>query len=261
MENICLEKTLEIIHKRGYETRTIATNKFSEPDIGISILKSGFTPVFYWNNTPIEEDIETEEEMAEFLIKWHNKWKDAAPYDENLFNDKEELKTKLRVAIMPTVKCDNSIARPSMFEGISEYIYLDINEECDAKVNKTMLDMFDMTEDELWKVARNNSINEVVIQSLGSLFGVDEEDAVEIYMVSNTTNHKGAASILFESVRDELFDIFKKNRLTILPSSIHEVLVCKEMVKEAADAMVKDANETVVLPTDVLANESFIITR
>ena len=72
-------------------------------------------------------------------------------------------------------------------------------------------------------------------------------------VTSNNLSY-GAISILF--AKEELKELFP-NGYTVIPSSIHEVLVTELAEADRVDSMVVEVNDTQVDPTEQLSNHGY----
>ena len=80
----------------------------------------------------------------------------------------------------------------------------------------------------------------------------------QIYVLSCNNNMNGASAMLHADVLTDLADKCNVNELTILPSSIHEVLVYTGSMNEnQANDMVTSVNNEVVNDSDVLSNHIY----
>ena len=81
---------------------------------------------------------------------------------------------------------------------------------------------------------------------------------VALYVLTNDTKSNGAAEILNDNVRQELAD--KIGDFYVLPSSVHETLIIpksEDMDRMQLEQMVRDVNETQVIPEERLSNHVY----
>lgn len=145
----------------------------------------------------------------------------------------------------------------------------DPNGKAVVTVTNELLNMYGISAEQLFKDAEKNSLKKEPIKliSLGNmvagLFGGtpdDIDDAVEAYVISNTSGFQGAAVIAYP-------DFFKQaveaigGSCFVLPSSVHEFLILKDEGQEveALNAMVQNVNKTVLSPRDFLSDQCYHI--
>ncbi len=91
------------------------------------------------------------------------------------------------------------------------------------------------------------------------LFGGHGADMPEIYVISNELKVQGAAVVFYTDILEH-FAAEKNSDLILLPSSVHEWLVLTEASSgdiSGLEAMVREANEQVVLPEEILSEHVY----
>lgn len=123
---------------------------------------------------------------------------------------------------------------------------------------------------EAWEIARKNVCDDTVIESmeqimaetLGMSYDPDVEPDLPLYIISTVDKIKGASVILN---RDKLKEFGKKHgtdKILVLPSSIHEMLIApyqEWMDIEAMKNLVQEVNASEVLPEDRLIDKAYIM--
>lgn len=112
-----------------------------------------------------------------------------------------------------------------------------------------------LTEEQLYSLAKVNTPQKFPLQQLqgaGYTEGLNEifEGKVQfrdVRTVTNSLHVNGAAAVLYENVLKEISDEDLSNEIVIIPTSVHEMLVCsaeKEMLNEKENlvAMLKKLN-------------------
>lgn len=135
-------------------------------------------------------------------------------------------------------------------------------------VTTSMCEAYGVTEEELYKGALNNITDDIVAhRSLSSVLtsfgyyidGVDNPEKIfEPMTVLTNRNHTfGASLIIKEEVLNKAMERMHTDKLIILPSSIHDVLVINANAIERDIAsfreMVKAVNDTTVKPSEILS--------
>ena len=131
------------------------------------------------------------------------------------------------------------------------------------------LKMWNISKEKLHEIARKNtlvmrpyqllSMKEVIHDILGETQIEDESDDIPMYVLSNQDKSMGAAYILYDTVLSDIGNILKEN-FYVLPSSIHECIIVPDSVetpKEELVSMVREINETQVLPEEVLSDNIY----
>ena len=127
-----------------------------------------------------------------------------------------------------------------------------------------------ITEEELFACARENTLH-IQPEEFLSMDGVLEkfqgcgeakaetENVLPMYVLTNKTNYFGAASLLFDSVLQDIADKLEDD-FWILPSSIHECIIIpaeSAMPKEEMQEMVREINRNEVAAEDFLSDEIY----
>ncbi len=92
----------------------------------------------------------------------------------------------------------------------------------------------------------------------------DEASAAlpRLLALTNVRQQFGASVILYPGVLSRLADTWKDD-LMILPSSIHEMLAlpASDMANQNPDSMIREINDTVLLPEDILSDHCYLYRR
>ena len=137
-------------------------------------------------------------------------------------------------------------------------------------VSKGMLELWGISEQELFETAEKNAIYDVkpmsvLIKELTKqpMRSELEHEADAMYVVSNENRRRGAAGIfnteLIQKRAEELGCNFY-----ILPSSLHEIILMREDMApemEILENMVRDINKTQVLVEDYLSDSIYYYDR
>jgi hypothetical protein len=139
------------------------------------------------------------------------------------------------------------------------------------KVTSEHLKLIDITEEQLfnaaWDCTKPTIIKEDMAEVIAAMMGVSveelSEDAPIQIVLTNQSKLHGAIAIKDTWLLSEIADRYKSD-LAILPSSIHECIVMP--VNESTDfrdlnAMVREINETQVLPEEWLSNHAYRFNR
>jgi len=136
-------------------------------------------------------------------------------------------------------------------------------------VTKHLLERYDLSEDEAFEYAmRNNEdsseivpIRKVVEDLVGHEMP-EEECEQAMYVVSNAYCSKGASLMFSKKIQSELLEIFGRQSVAVLPSSVDEFIAVNAELydMDGLKEMVAEVNRTQVDPEDRLTDEVYLIT-
>lgn len=136
-------------------------------------------------------------------------------------------------------------------------------------VTNNHLDLWKVTEEELYEVAKQNTpkIMEARIGTMGNIMrelGVPDSDIddVPMYIITNEDRINGATVMLYHDKLKQLADRLDSD-LYILPSSVHEVIAVPAEIGEAVAfaQMVREINRVEVSPEEVLSDSLYKFER
>jgi len=223
---------------------------------------------------------EMENNMDEMLMNWNPDFLDPEKGIRNWEYAKER--------VVPMLVNEHS-AEPSESIVSREYLGMkviyfldfkveDMNFFALVKVSNELLDLWDVTIDELDKVAKQNLLEKgYFCKEMASVlrdFMCDEElinsmeeaiaanrDKTKMYVLSREDNRYGAALIMLPEVRERIGEIVKSDRYVVLPSSRHELIVIPENDDtdyEFLKGIVKSVNDLEVPADDLLSYDVFV---
>ena len=148
------------------------------------------------------------------------------------------------------------------------YVSREENDIASILVTNKIQKMWNVPTEEIHSTALENSMSVLPLRVSGmgevvtELFaGDDMEEDREIsgdeslYVVTNKQSMNGASAIFYPNAAEKIGAIFP-NGCYVLPSSIHEVLLCEKgsMLPEELENMVREINRNVVAPNEVLSD-------
>ncbi len=170
------------------------------------------------------------------------------------------------------------VKRPAEFEGIEEYCYIcgssGSENRWSVKLTPELLDRVQLSEEEIWKAAERNTYREaeITFQSMESLLkdifvseliGDQAAWCVPMFVISNPGKLHGAVQIFNKKAVKAWAGSRGYDRLIVLPSSIHEVIVVPsnetDLSKEELDRMVTEVNSSHVDPAEQLSDRAYLI--
>lgn len=144
-----------------------------------------------------------------------------------------------------------------------------------AIISNATLEAYGITKDELYDQAKENDkkntykqpilcdINDIIFNIIAGEKLFDEKNLLEnneiinieddeLLVLSNRGSREGAALLFNEDVLERISEVMNGDYY-IIPSSIHEVIVLKEMPAPELNQMIAEVNNTQVEPEDVLS--------
>lgn len=157
------------------------------------------------------------------------------------------------------------------------YLLLQTGENCRSAsvlVTDRLMEMWDSSETELLEHARRNTPlkMEYSVCSMQSILGgypetkAGKENCLQqIYVLTNRNALYGAGCIMYDGLLEKLADDMESG-FYILPSSIHEVILCRASVYNQAEAavlkeMVTEINRTELLEEEILMDAVYYFDR
>lgn len=261
-----IKEALERRFENGFiiETATVTKNNNVKKE-GIIIRKKeeNCAPTFYVDST------KTIDENVEAIF---NAYKNlpSAPFKTDLsdMTDLELMNAKIFFCIRnASTNKDDAVTNP--IQGTSlEYIYrCFFSEEATFIIKESMLKIWGINKEQLHKIAVANTplLQKEKVESLQDILGISAPADIPVppnmYVVTNTTGIYGASVICYPGMGEKLCDIFGKDEVILIPSSIHELIALDIDDAEALPYMIEDVNETMLNPEEVLGNTPLKINR
>ena len=265
------------LEKRGYKAEKFETVKNGVTFEGIRIkTDTGIDPIIYCTEEFLKDAEEaggTLEDVTHEIIGLYEERK-RPDLDVRQLLERDYFLKHLQIGLQRASTQDVVKKNLDEFEGIEEYLYISQEGKngCIAflKVSEQLLDRVRVSEDEAWKRATENTCEETTIVSLGEAISevmgfeydekMDEEEP--FYIISNKCGIQGASAVLNRQALETFAEYNNVNKLVVLPSSIHEMLLipCREGVNlsDYSD-MVARINRTGVKPEERLTDRAYII--
>ena len=271
------EMIITELSNRGYKAEAQNTIKNGVEFEGIRILTdSNIAPVIY--TKAIIENAENEnkslDEVVSEIISIYESHK-SFEFDVNMIFDRDFILNSIFVGLQKVSTEDIEKKLCEDFEGIESYLYIrgeaDRERSYSIKVSKEILDRANISEVEAWEQAQTNTDAETSLESMAKVmsemlgFEYSEEMDVQtpFFIISNTSKVKGASAILNKKVLAEFGERYQTDKIVVLPSSIHEMLLVpytEEIDIDTFSDMVASVNGSEVEPTEQLVDRAFIIT-
>ena len=220
----------------GIEAKEITVTKNGVELTGIQINNgTEVNPVVYYTD-------ESEEEIVERCIKAMEMKLDV---DVDALTNYANAEDKLRLSLTRNPREDE--ISELAFCDLYKTVYVEIDSTKTIRVTEKLLEMWDVTADEVFATAEKN-LTVVMLGLSEMLFGVKQDG--DPIVVTNDTKFRGASAILKAELPDECY---------MLPSSIHEVMILTDAPNDvhALTEMVQEVNETQVAPEERLADHAY----
>lgn len=244
-ERVGVEVTEDVIIKNGVEKKCL-------------LIGDGNTKMVLYRS---DIDISNEEDIDDLIsyIKRNLVRNESIGNDAEFIKDFDNVKDKLIVCVSEKRDIDDGILRRDFLD-ISQYVRIDLNYGYSVSVRKDFLEMWNISEDELFDTALKNDNYEVRDVS-EILFGVSGDDSdVHMYVVTNSKLWQGAGCICNPQVLDRVAEVVGGD-LVILPSSVNEVLAVKDTGNndyyDELREIVNLVNSTEVTGNDFLSNNVY----
>ncbi|MEY8369776.1 DUF5688 family protein [Anaerovoracaceae bacterium 42-11] len=252
------EKIITELRKRGYHAEEKDVVKNGE------VLEGIYMEVLHGKGTIIYPEKFAIDSLVNKIVQIFEQDKSLTPKLPDI--NKDFVENHIYIGMQKN-SAEPIIKRASRLEGLESYLYLRWKEKYKyftTRVSQVILDAAAITESKAWEFATINSDAEMEIKGFSEIFF--EEEAEDIfYVISNKAKFRGASAILNEKALIEFGEKHKTNKLVVLPSSIHEMIlvpyiggIC-ESFSEFTD-IVKSVNNTVVKPEEELVDNAYMLT-
>ena len=258
-----INKIAEIIEEKGYKAVVHEVAKGSTVKMGISLGEGTVRPTIYPDQFEAFEL--TDDEIADKVIELYEKNK-TPNFDTSNIMKEDYIKENAFVTVRRPI-IDNSYTKSFLDLQLVLNVKvsgLEDDEFTSYKVSKKQAEVLGLTEDIFDEAIANTKFSVRTMGEVVKSIAPDEEiPDCGLYIVSNERRTQGAAAIynkeLFKSFAEKL-----DSDLVIIPSSIHELIVMKYYSSFSIDDlnnMVKETNETSVLPEEQLSDHVYIFNR
>lgn len=161
--------------------------------------------------------------------------------------------TNIFIGFLPQNHALSYMSKPSPFEGIDMVIYIRLPED-KKKVHYVVKDSFGLRffkEEELWKMAYQNTVGDAACMNF---FGMN--------IISNEDKFLGASRVLNLDAVRACIESYGTTNLIVIPSSIHEMILVPHHENEDLDHITEtiknvNADEMSVRQNEILADKAF----
>lgn len=271
------EMIITELANRGYKAEAQNSIKNGVELEGIRILTdSNIAPIIYTEKMieNAENENKSLDEVVSAIISIYES-KKSFKFDVNMLFDRDFILNSIYVGLQKVSTEDIEKKLCEDFEGIESYLYIrgeaDREGSYSIKVSKAILDRANISELEAWEQAQTNTEAETSLESMAKVmckmmnmeYSEDMDEMTPFFIISNKSKVKGASAILNKKVLAEFGERYHTNKIVVLPSSVHEMLLVpytEEIDLDTFSDMVGQVNRSEVDPTEQLVDRAFIIT-
>lgn len=271
------EKIITALQERGYRVEAYTTVKNGVEKEGICFLTdTNVRPVIYTEEIirMAERGIRTFDETIDGIIGLYESQKTARIDLDTVF-EKGFILRNIYIGLQKD-GTEDIVKRPCGFEGIESYLYITCwigEEEVEMKISDRILRRAGLSKAEAWERAQANTDADTKISTfaelLNDVLGLGCGDELEqidgmpvLYVISNRKRRKGASAILNKKALAEFGRKYHLDKVVVLPSSIHEMILFRYTDKvdlESFSDMVGIVNCTEVAPEERLTDRAYVI--
>ena len=224
-----ISEKLELVKKEveqelGIKTRIVTCNKNGVDLEGICILDdSPFFPIIYYHGEPSEDFIRMAKEAF-------NQERPLA--DVEVLRDKEFVLKHSRLGIQR--KTNDPILKKACLN-LELYIRLTLTPVVDRrrniatiKMTKELLTLSGLTEYEIWRAAKANTMKFFEITNMEEMMGITGDVPHLFEVVTNFDRMHGAVALAFPEIFRQYCIERNLESVVLLPSSVHEILVLED---------------------------------
>lgn len=147
---------------------------------------------------------------------------------------------------------------------LSDILSDDSNEIKSFRMTRQLMREFQISDGELNSSAEKNTRAKMTIGKLDEMIGAPSTD-LPVHVVSNDMYMWGAGTIMLNDIFQKLCEAQKVDYCYVIPSSIHELLVCYPSDGTPnqceLNSLIQEVNTTIVDSDDVLGDTSYIFHR
>ena len=255
---------------RGYEAEEKDSVKNGVIFEGIVIKSDDMIAPIIYTQGLIEESERRNMPLSEVVSQVIHLYEENKHIDINVEEllDRNFVLSHVRIALQRESDQD-LVKKDSGYAGIEQYLYIRGDTGYTVKMNPGFLKNTGMSEEDIWEYAQSNTFTETRIRTMGEVLsdlsgGYYEEDEAptQMYVITNQSGLLGASAALDKKSIADYFGGSGTNRLIVLPSSIHEMLLVPEKLSPGMDElneMVRSINQSQVRPEERLTDRAYVI--
>ena len=241
---------------------------------------SNVAPMIYLNNIYevfLEHGIDV---VVDKVLEVYEANKEDIPFDVSILTEFSNIKPLIKMKLINYEKnkqlLEEVVHRKELDLAIVFMIVLESQEDDNLSgtilIRKGLLDAWNISEDTLYQIAKDNMKNSFETTSLSSLISAMmgqfelesfpvSKPLFELYVLTTSSHLNGAVGMLQTNLLRAFMQKHKAEKLIIFPSSVHEVLLLpynNEIEKEKLYEMVQEVNENTLEEIDYLSNNVYV---
>lgn len=231
---------------------------------------SKIAPIFYDENFDIDDPYE--KALCIYQAYYQNNSNQSVDINLNQLTHYNLIKDKIYCMILNKELNQSNLDNYPYIEFMDFvvlfYIDFNINDyKGKIKINHSLLEMWDISIDTLFEIAKDNTKQNLSIKKMSSVLSdmldvtENDIDLLSMYIYTTKNNYYGAAAILFIDEIDRLANYLQSD-LYILPSSVHELILHpvsnRENELDYINHMIKEINVVSVISEEVLSNHVYL---
>ena len=242
-------KVAEVIKARGINAEVMTKNNNGTEQVGITVGDGTVRPTVYPNFDTNDLD-----KIADKVLEVYEENKDKEDFSDIIdhFTEFDFVKNDI-IPVLVRKVADGVVTRDYLDLKVM-YRYMIPNKPASIVVKNEHLKAWDITEDDLFELAKNNVRDRYTDRDMSEVIPIPADGMMRVVTLGTETESYGGSALLFP----ELFA--KYDGMPILPSSIHELLVITENNTQTmglAD-MIKSVNATELAPQDILSDHPYM---
>lgn len=263
------------LNNRGYKAEAHNTIKNGVELEGIRIMTaSNIAPVIYTDSIirSAEEENKSLDDVVAAIINIYESH-NTINIDVNRLFERDFILNSIYIGLQKT-STEDIEKKDCDLDGIEEYLYIRGESDSDGrysiKATEAILECANISEVEAWEQAEANTNAETKIQNMaeimaefmGDEYAEEMSDENFMFVISNKSRFRGASGILNKKVLENFGAKYHTNKIVVIPSSIHEMIIVPYTEKVSLDEfseMVGEVNNTQVDPTERLTDKAYIV--
>ena len=269
---------IEELAKRGYRVAMKEIVKNGVVFDGIEIVDGNPISLIICAEKLIEvaeKERKSVSEMVDLVVQEYEKHRTVKSNIDQFLN-KEFVISHVYIGIQKK-SAENIEKKPCELDGLESYLYIRYEKSgkrYSVKLSPDLLKTVGVDIKELWSRAQDNTFSETKVESVAWLLAESgnmsfreaememKSEFPKLYVVFNKIKYRGASAILNKAA---LRDFAKKhgvNKLFVMPSSIHEMLIMpydNNINLDDLSGMVAEVNGMKVEPEERLTNRAYLI--
>lgn len=269
---------IEELERRGYQVAMKEVTKNGVVFDGIEIVDGNPMSLIICAEKLIEvadKEGKSVSEMVDLVVHEYERHR-AVKLNVNQFLNKEFIVSHVYIGIQKK-SSERIEKKPCEFKEMESFLYIRYEKSgkrYSVKLSPALLKNAGVDIKELWSQAQVNTFSETKIESValllagsGNMSFKEEEmemksEFPQLYVVSNKIKYRGASAILNKAALRDFAKEHGVNKLFVMPSSIHEMLIMpydNNINLDDLSGMVAEVNAVKVEPEERLTNRAYLL--